>query len=82
MEADKVVPSELSQPWPKEVWPVPPLLTAIVVPPQVPEVIVPSVVKFAEPAQVDRAVFSTLFKARVVLRFGVLVPARVPVPEA
>ena len=27
MEADKAEPSELSQPWPKEVWPVPPLAT-------------------------------------------------------
>ena len=27
VEADKAEPSELSQPWPKEVWPVPPLAT-------------------------------------------------------
>ena len=36
-----VVPLELSQPWPKEVWPVPPLLTAMVSPLQVPVVTVP-----------------------------------------
>ena len=44
--------------------------------------IVPSVMRLVDPAQVERAVFSTLFKARVVLRFEVDVPASVPVPEA
>jgi hypothetical protein len=61
---------------------VPPLAIAIVPALQVPEVIVPKVARFAEPAQVERAVFSTLFKARVALRLAVVVPAKVPVPEA
>jgi hypothetical protein len=52
------------------------------VPFQVPEVMVPKVVMFVEPAQVERAVFSTLFKERVALRLAVEVPASVPVPEA
>lgn len=47
--------------------PVPPLATAIVVPLQVPVEIVPSVVMFVDPAQVDKAVFSTLLKPTSVL---------------
>ena len=82
VEADRVVPSLFSQPWPKEVWPVPPLLTAMVSPLQVPAVTVPKVTRLVEPAQVDKAVFSTLFKAKVVLRLAVEVPAKVAAPEA
>ena len=58
----------------------PPLATAIVVPFQTPVPIVPSVVKFVEPAQVVRAVFSTLFKARVALRLAVVVEVIADVP--
>lgn len=47
-----------------------------------PEARAPTVVMFELPAQVERAVFSTLLRARVVLRFAVVVPASVPVPEA
>ena|SRR5438445_33597 len=43
---------------------------------------VPNVVRLEEPAQVERAVFSTLFRARVVFRFAVEVPEREPVPLA
>ena len=61
--------------WPKprllravaaSVAPVPPLATATAVPCQVPAVIVPSVVRFVLPAQVDTAVFSTLPRPRLV----------------
>jgi hypothetical protein len=54
----------------------------IAVPFQIPVTMVPRVVRFVEPAHVERAVFSTLFKPRVVLRFAVEVPAREPVPFA
>ena len=43
---------------------------------------VPRVVIFVVPAQVERAVFSTLLRAREVFRFAVVVPAKVPVPLA
>ena len=43
MEAERMAPSEFSQPWPKEVCPVPPYPTPIVEPFQVPEVMVPTV---------------------------------------
>ena len=49
------------------VCPVPPWSTAMVVPCQVPALIVPRVVMLVVPAQVDRAVFSTLFNHRSVL---------------
>lgn len=45
---------------PASVAPVPPFAIAIAVPVHVPVVIVPRVVRFVLPAQVDRAVFSTL----------------------
>ena len=65
---------------PKPVRPVPPLAAAIVVPFQVPLVIVPSVVRLVEPAQVERAVFSTLFKSMEALRLVVVVLVIAPVP--
>ena len=58
------------------------LASAIDVPLHTPVEIVPSVVRAVPPAQVERAVFSTRLRARVDLRLGVEVPARVPVPEA
>lgn len=60
----------------------PPLFTAIAVPFHVPADMLPRVVMFVEPAQVDSAVFSTLFNASVVFRFTVDVPANEPVPFA
>ena len=75
-------PAECSHPCPKVEAPVPPSATAMSVPFQTPVAMVPSVVRFVEPAQVESAVFSTRFKARVVLRFAVEVPARVVAPEA
>ncbi len=42
----------------------------------------PRVMMLVDPAQVDSAVFSTLFRARLLLRLAVVVPARVPVPDA
>ncbi len=71
-----LVPSPFKMP-DKVVEPVPPLFTEIVVPPQTPVAIVPRVVIFVEPTQVDKAVFSTLFKAIEVLRLAVDVAERV-----
>ena len=65
---------------PKPVRPVPPEVAAMVVPFQVPLVIVPRVVRFAEPAQVESAVFSTLFKSMEALRLVVVVLVIAPVP--
>ena len=65
-----------------DVNPVPPLFAAIAVAFHVPDPIVPSVVRFVDPAHVDSAVFSTLSSARVAFKFAVVVPASVPVPEA
>ena len=62
--------------------PVPPLVLPIAVPFQTPVPIVPSVVRLVEPAHVESAVFSTLPRASVALRFAVVVPASVPVPDA
>jgi hypothetical protein len=56
------------------------LVIPIVVAFQVPVPIVPSVVILAEPAQVDRAVFSTLFSARIVLVVAALRTSGDPVP--
>jgi hypothetical protein len=44
--------------------------------------VLPRVVKFVEPAQVERAVFSTLFNPSVVFKFAVEVPESDPVPLA
>jgi hypothetical protein len=77
-----VPPFEYIHPCPYVVAPVPPFATPMVLPFHVPEVIVPSVVMLLDPAQVDRAVFSTLFSASDAFRFAVLVPASVVAPEA
>ena len=66
----------------KVVAPVPPFDTPIAVAFHTPVPIVPSVVKFVEPVQVDRAVFSTRLSPKVVLRLAVVVPVKVVAPEA
>jgi hypothetical protein len=77
-----VPPSEYNHPCPNEVAPVPPFETPMVFALQVPVVTVPKVMRFVEPAQVESAVFSTLFNASVDFKLAVDVPESDPVPLA